>query len=160
MINHKIQQACFKTKPCNRSRRHAQKHWKNGGMRPHISELRKLTILRSRFSAHAKNKNMRKGGVILKPALIYHILVYITTFWLIVTAPWQSLFDHGGTRKLPGLMGRRTWRWKLDVHSRMRNKVVFFPSPDFPSIIKLQPTKFSVWHLLARPLVSLTSILF
>ena len=33
--------------------------------------------------------------------MIYHILVHVTAFLLISMAPWQSQFDHVGTRELP-----------------------------------------------------------
>ena len=49
----------------------------------------------------------------------------------VATAPWQSQFDHMGTRKIPCQMWRRNWSWKPDVYSGMRKKVVFSPSSLF-----------------------------
>ena len=40
-------------------------------------------IPRTCFSAHITNKNIGKGDIILKPEMIYYILVNIATFLLI-----------------------------------------------------------------------------
>ena len=90
--------------------------------------------------------------------MIYHILVYVTIFLLISTVPWQSQFDHIGTRKLSRSTWRRSWCWKHDDYSRKRSSSSL-PCFSFPYKIIAQEI-LKVWHSLACPLESLISVLF
>ena len=55
-------------------------------------------IPRTCFSVHTKNKNVGKGDIMLKPEMIYPILVYVIPLLLISIVPCQSQFDPEGKK--------------------------------------------------------------
>ena len=121
--------------------RHASKQWWN---ETHVlpSEVSKLTIPRTCFSACTQNKNMRKIWNYtetwddLSYLSIHHCL--FVHFHSIMTEPYRI-------KSSPAPTCRKSYDGKLKEWGRRWSS----PPPHFPLLLKLEPTKFSGWKSLS-----------
>ena len=145
MLNHKTEEALLSNKTLKQKHGTCPQTIKQQWREPRIlpSELCELIIPRTRSSAHTKNKNIRERWHYTKTWDDLPFLLY-TTLLLIWVGSWQAHFDHRRTRKRPHPTWRRSCWWKLDIHSRMRRKVVFSPCSYFSFDFKTVPGKISI----------------